>query len=105
MHGDDEAFYAIPDERDLAAQYFLMYEMSLPFGLDLNNQINVDKSSTRFTATLNNATTTEIREMDDKAREWLRANAPEEMYTYGGKTEQSDPLLPISIDHPNAGVI
>ena len=83
MHGDDEAFYAIPDKRDLAAQYLLMYEMSLPFGLDLNNQINVDKSSTRFTATLNNATTTEIREMDDRAREWLRANAPEEMYTYG----------------------
>jgi predicted RND superfamily exporter protein len=83
MHGDDEAFYAIPDERDLAAQYLLIYEMSLPFGLDLNNQINVDKSSTRFTATLKNATTTEIREMDSRAREWLRANAPEEMYTYG----------------------
>lgn len=83
MHGDDEAFYKIPDKRDLAAQYLLLYEMSLPFGLDLNNQINVNKSSTRFTATLRDATTTEIREMDVRAREWLSANAPEEMYTYG----------------------
>ncbi len=83
MHGDNEAFYKIPDKRELAAQYLLLYEMSLPFGLDLNNQINVNKSSTRFTATLRDATTTEIRETDTRAREWLRSNAPAEMYTYG----------------------
>jgi len=29
MHGDDSAYYRIPDERDLAAQYTLLYEMSL----------------------------------------------------------------------------
>ncbi|RMH20099.1 MAG: hypothetical protein D6698_04750, partial [Gammaproteobacteria bacterium] len=38
MHGDDPAFYRIPEKRDLAAQYLLLYEMSLPYGLDLNNQ-------------------------------------------------------------------
>ncbi len=83
MHGDDEAYYRIPQSRELAAQYLLLYEMSLPFGLDLNNQINVDKSSTRFTVTIRDATTTELREMDTKARGWLKANAPEEMFTYG----------------------
>ncbi len=36
MNGDDPAFYRLPQSRDLAAQYLLMYEMSLPFGLDLN---------------------------------------------------------------------
>ncbi|MBW2149898.1 MAG: MMPL family transporter, partial [Deltaproteobacteria bacterium] len=46
MHGDDKSYYRIPERRDLAAQYLLLYEMSLPFGLDLNNQINVDKSAT-----------------------------------------------------------
>jgi len=36
MHGDDSAYYRIPDERDLAAQYTLLYEMSLPInGPDL----------------------------------------------------------------------
>jgi len=83
MHADDESYYRIPKQRDLAAQYLLLYEMSLPFGLDLNNQINVDKSATRMIVTLKNTSTTELREMDEKARAWLRANAPESMFTYG----------------------
>ena len=52
MHGDDPEWRRIPESRELAAQYLLLYEMSLPFGLDLNNQINVDKSATRFTVTI-----------------------------------------------------
>ncbi len=83
MHGDDQSYYRIPEQRDLAAQYLLLYEMSLPFGLDLNNQINVDKSSTRMTVTMKNVTSRELREMDEKARKWLKANAPERMFTYG----------------------
>ncbi len=83
MHGDDEKYYSLPKERDLAAQYLLLYEMSLPFGLDLNNQINVDKSATRMIITLRGMTAREMREMDMNARQWLKANAPEEMFTYG----------------------
>jgi predicted RND superfamily exporter protein len=83
MHGDDEAYYRIPAQRDLAAQYLLLYEMSLPFGHDLNNQINVDQSATRMVVTLRGATTRELREMDERARQWLQANASEAMFTYG----------------------
>jgi len=83
MHGDDEKYYQLPTDRELAAQYLLLYEMSLPFGLDLNSQINVDRSSTRLTVTLRGTTTRELREMDEKAREWLKKNALPEMFTYG----------------------
>lgn len=83
MHGDDEDYYRLPEQRDLAAQYLLLYEMSLPFGLDLNNQINVDKSATRMVVTLKDTSAKELREMDKKAREWLKSNAPERMFTYG----------------------
>jgi predicted RND superfamily exporter protein len=83
MHGDDESWYRIPEQRELAAQYLLLYEMSLPFGLDLNNRINVDKSSTRMTISLKSLSATELREMDRKGREWLKANAPKSMFTYG----------------------
>ena len=83
MHGDDESYYRIPENRELAAQYLLLYEMSLPFGLDLNNQINVDKSATRMIVTMRDSTTRELREMDDRARRWLKANAPEAIFTYG----------------------
>ena len=61
MHGDDPAYYAVPESRELAAQYLLLYEMSLPYGLDLNNQINVDKSATRLTVTLDNISAREVR--------------------------------------------
>ena len=83
MHGDKEEWYKIPESRELAAQYLLLYEMSLPYGLDLNNQINVDKSATRLTATLDDVTSREMREMSDKAAEWLRENAPEHMFYPG----------------------
>jgi len=83
MHGDDESYYRLPEQRELAAQYLLLYEMSLPFGLDLNNQINVDKSATRMTVTLQEMNTTEQRKMDEKAVAWLKENAPESMHTSG----------------------
>jgi len=82
MHGDDETYYAIPDQRDLAAQYLLLYEMSLPFGLDLNNMIDVDKSATRMIIMLRDMTAMELRDMEEKAREWMQQNTPE-LFTYG----------------------
>lgn len=83
MHGDDPAYYRIPDDRELAAQYLLLYEMSLPFGLDLNNQINVDKSSSRFTVTMRDTTSQELLAIDARARQWLKQNAQPSMLTYG----------------------
>ena len=81
MHGDDPAYYTIPVHRDLAAQYLLLYELSLPYGLDLNNSLNVDKSSTRFTVILDNISSREIRALGASAQQWLRDNAPEYMYS------------------------
>ncbi|MEK6806156.1 MAG: MMPL family transporter [Pseudomonadota bacterium] len=76
MHGDDPAFYKIPEQRDLAAQYLLLYEMSLPFGLDLNNQINLDKSAVRFVVTFKDMKSVQTREVEDAAAQWLHDNAP-----------------------------
>ena len=83
MHNDDPAYYRIPEKRDLAAQYLLLYEMSLPFGHDLNNTINVDRSSTRMVVSLRGISSRELRETDAKARQWLQQNAPASMFTYG----------------------
>jgi len=76
MHADDAAFYRLPKERDLAAQYLLLFEMSLPYGLDLNNQINVKKSATRLIATLRNLSTREARVLERRAGQWLETNFP-----------------------------
>jgi predicted RND superfamily exporter protein len=76
MHADDPEFYKLPDERELAAQYLLLYEMSLPFGLDLNNTINIDKSSTRMIVTLQSIDNIRIRELEAQAREWIASYPP-----------------------------
>jgi predicted RND superfamily exporter protein len=76
MHGDDPEWYRIPQERNLAAQYLLLYEMSLPYGLDLNNQINIDKSATRFTVSLKTISTNQLLELEQRAQKWLNQNAP-----------------------------
>lgn len=80
MHGDDTAWYKIPESRELAAQYLLLYEMSLTYGLDLNDRINIDKSATRVTATLGDMTTKQTRSFIDRAENWLKENAPEYMH-------------------------
>ena len=76
MHGDDPAFYRLPEDSDLAAQYLLLYELSLPFGSDLNDRIDVAKSATRLVVTTKKAWSRDIRELDKRAQIWLRANAP-----------------------------
>lgn len=76
MHGDDPAMYRLPDSRELAAQYLLLYEMSLPYGLDLNNEINVDKSATRVVVTRRPTSITETMDLTRRAGLWLDENAP-----------------------------
>lgn len=83
LHNDDPAYYRIPDKRQDAAQYRLLYEMSLPFGLDLNDQINVEKSSLRVFVTFADLTTKELRDADSRAHQWLKENAPNTMLTSG----------------------
>jgi predicted RND superfamily exporter protein len=79
MHADDEAFYRTPDTRELSAQYLLLYELSLPYGLDLNDRINVDKSATRVTAMLQKASTSETKQFLENSRKWMADNLPEYM--------------------------
>ncbi|MDE0047154.1 MAG: MMPL family transporter [bacterium] len=77
MHGDDPAYYVLPDDPELSAQYLLLYELSLPFGRDLNNRINVAKSATRMTVVMRDLTSQAQRELDARAQEWIRGRAPD----------------------------
>jgi len=83
MNGDDPSFYRLPEQRDLAAQYLLMYEMSLPEGQDLNNQINVDKSSTRVSVTLGDVASSYMRKFSADGEQWLIDNKPAAMVSKG----------------------
>jgi len=86
MHGDSPSWYKLPDERELAAQYLLLYEFSLPFGLDLNNQINVDKSATRMVVTLKSISSNELLDIEEQAQAWMKENIPVSMQVNGAST-------------------
>jgi predicted RND superfamily exporter protein len=81
MHADDPAFYRLPASREQAAQYLLLYELSLPYGLDLNDQIGIDKSHTRLIITLENLHTEEMLGIERRMSDWLDNNIADVAYT------------------------
>ncbi|HCH0319571.1 TPA: MMPL family transporter [Vibrio parahaemolyticus] len=108
MHGDDDAYYLLPQERELAAQYLLLYEMSLPYGLDLNNQINVDKSSIKMVLTVANLGSVELVDLENRIYQWFAEHAPQYqvvasspslMFAHIGETNMASMLstLPITL--------
>lgn len=80
MHNDNPEFYKIPVNPELAAQYFLLYELSLPYGLGLDNYLNLQKSSLRVNA-VGDLDTEELRNLEQRAKSWLIDNAPPHMMT------------------------
>jgi len=102
MHGDRPDWYKLPDRRDLAAQYLLMYEMSLPYGLDLNDQINVDKSGLKVIVTLNRVSSNQMLDLESRVKAWFYQNMPEVraepassglMFAHIGKRNTSNMIL------------
>jgi len=77
MHADDQSWYKLPDSPEMSAQYLLLYEMSLPYGLDLNGQLDVDKSSTRMIGTFKNLSSNQLLNVESKVKQWFALNAPE----------------------------
>jgi predicted RND superfamily exporter protein len=77
MHADDPNYYSLPDDRELAAQYLLLYEMSLPYGLDLTNQLNMNKSATRIMTMVKNSGSKELTALESRAKKWFSTNAPD----------------------------
>ncbi|MEM6679298.1 MAG: outer membrane lipoprotein-sorting protein, partial [Pseudomonadota bacterium] len=76
MNEDDPSFFRLPETEEAAAQYLFLYELSLGYGRDLTDQINIDKSAMRLNVTLANKTTAEMREITLRAGQWLAENAP-----------------------------
>lgn len=86
LNRDDEAFYRIPDSRELAAQYLLLYELSLPYGLDMNDRIDVNKSSSRVTVTLGELSTKETRNFLSRIDQWWADRNPDRQQYQTGAT-------------------
>lgn len=71
MNGDNPDYAVIPTDGELASQYLLLYEMSLPFGLDLGNQIDIDKSALRVIAVIDNLGSRDITALEKEAKAYF----------------------------------
>ncbi len=76
LHDDGHGALTLPGNSDLAAQYLVLYEFSLPVGRDLNNLIDIDRSATRLTTVIEEMSVREQIELDNRASAWLQENTP-----------------------------
>ena len=58
--------------------------MSLPYGLDLNTQINMDKSATKLTAAFQTLSVREILALEQQVDAWAAENLPDLTYITTG---------------------
>ncbi|MEL7486216.1 MAG: MMPL family transporter [Pseudomonadota bacterium] len=74
--GDPNA-YRLPDTREAAAQTLLVYELSLPFGADINNQIDSLRQSSRIIVGFHDIKNSALRDFERRTLEWRRRNLPD----------------------------
>jgi len=63
---------SIPDSQALIAQYLLLYSLSLPQGMEINDMMDVDEQQFRITATMNLVDTSKDVEMINWVESWWR---------------------------------
>ena len=76
MNGDDASFYRLPTSDEEVSQYLFLYELSLGYGMDLTDQINIDRSAIRVTAYVPRTTTASMIALDGRIQDWFANNAP-----------------------------
>lgn len=70
MNGGGPEALRLPGDRQTAAQYVLLYELSLPSGVDLTQLLNIDKSAARISVQLDTIDSDAIRRFDERAQIW-----------------------------------
>ena len=61
---------SIPDNQDLIAQYLLLYSLSLPQGMELNDKMDIDERLLRVSVSMNLVETSKDLEMIEWASAW-----------------------------------
>ncbi|MEE9254859.1 MAG: MMPL family transporter [Pseudomonadales bacterium] len=62
---------ALPQSAELAAQYLLLLELSLPMGLDVTNFVDLDRSSSRMVVALGNQNSRRMLELEEEFSSWI----------------------------------
>ncbi len=68
---DAERTTSLPESSELAAQYLLLLELSLPMGLDVTNYVDLDRSSSRMVVALGNQNSRRMLELEAEFSSWI----------------------------------
>ncbi len=74
MNGDKKEFYSIPNKKELISQYLLLYSLSLPQGMGINDLKDVDDRYLRVTAMINFSSELEKLEIYNWTYNWWETN-------------------------------
>tara|TARA_R110002073_G_scaffold57184_1_gene145536 strand:- start:6529 stop:8835 length:2307 start_codon:yes stop_codon:yes gene_type:complete len=77
LHEDDPDWHRLPDSKEMTSQYILLYEISIPYGLDVTHQISADKSALKVAVVLKNQKSQGLISFEERARQWMETNTPE----------------------------
>lgn len=83
MSDGDPAAYSIPAQPNAAAQMLQLFEMSLPPGLELTDQIRIDRSASKLTVIVRDIPSTALIAFDERVQAWMRAELPAYMAARG----------------------
>lgn len=73
MHNDQQAYFALPDDRELIAQYLFLYELSAN-SQGMSHLLNLAHESTRVSVLLKRTESDHILAFEERANQWLRDN-------------------------------
>ncbi|OUS00593.1 hypothetical protein A9Q81_10430 [Gammaproteobacteria bacterium 42_54_T18] len=105
MHNDADAWYQLPSDPQLAAQYLLLYEMSLPFGLDVNNQLTLNKDATRVQVRFDDMPSSEMLRMENRIMDWWQQHAPGYEVTGASTTTMFTHIVKRAVDSMVSGTL
>lgn len=80
MHGDNPGHYSIPQDKEEAAQYLLLFELSQPQGADMTNLIRSDKTGTRLIISTATMDSLSLRNLGIEQKAWIEQNLPAYMH-------------------------
>lgn len=74
LHGDDPEWRKLPDTRELTAQLLLIYELSLPLGMGLENLIDVERAGTRLQVSARRMDSEDLLAFEQRIKAWQSDN-------------------------------
>ncbi|BCG64517.1 MAG: hypothetical protein methR_P2301 [Methyloprofundus sp.] len=72
LFADDPEQYKLPETPELAAQELLLFELSLPYGLDLQDKLNSKQSATRLSVSLGNLSSAQVLAFVTRTEYWFK---------------------------------